>query len=276
MLEDAPRIKDAVRDFAPDVVLHLAAQAGVRHSLEHPEVHASANVVGTMSLLEALRAAPPRHLLFASTSSIYGGSTDLPFRETRGTDFPVSLYAATKKAGEAMTHAYAHLYRFPVTCFRFFTVYGPWGRPDMAYFKFATAIAKGEPIEVYGEGRMQRDFTYVDDLVEAVRRLIDVVPGESPVPPGPADSLSPVAPWRAVNIAQGEPVGLLDFIDVLERAIGRPAIRQMRPMQPGDVTATWADPALLGALTGYVPETRLEIGVRAFVDWHRSWTSRPA
>jgi UDP-glucuronate 4-epimerase len=274
MLEDAPLVREAVAGFAPDIVVHLAAQAGVRQSLEHPEIYASANVIGTMNLLEALRRTPPRHLLFASTSSIYGGSTDMPFRETRGTDFPVSLYAATKKAGEALTHAYAHLYRIPVTCFRFFTVYGPWGRPDMAYFKFADAITAGRSIDIYGQGNMQRDFTYIDDLVEAVRRLIDVVPGESPVPPGTEDSLSPVAPWRAVNIARGEPVVLLDFIAFIERGIGRPAIRQMLPMQPGDVSATWADASLLNALTGYVPDTSPETGVPSFIDWHRTWTAR--
>jgi UDP-glucuronate 4-epimerase len=274
MLEDRNRVNEAVRGFGPDIVVHLAAQAGVRHSLDHPEAYLSANVVGTMHLLEALRVTPPRHLLMASTSSVYGGNARMPFVEADRTDFPISLYAASKKAGEAVAHSYSHLYGLPVTCFRFFTVYGPWGRPDMALFKFVAAIESGKPIDVYGEGRMRRDFTYVDDLIEAVSRLIGVVPvvGAPVDAAGVVDSLSPVAPWRSVNIAQGEPVGLMKFIDVIERIVGREAIKTMLPMQPGDVADTWANPGLLRALTGYVPGTSVEAGVKEFVDWHRQWT----
>jgi len=276
MLEDEAAVAAAIAGCRPEIVIHLAAQAGVRHSLEDPLAYASANVAGTITLLEALRARPPRHLLFASSSSVYGGNPKMPFAETDRTDFPASPYGATKKAGEALTHAYAHLYGVPTTGFRFFTVYGPWGRPDMALFRFVTAIDAGTPIDVYGEGRLERDFTYIDDLVEAIVRLIDVPPRQgAPVAvSGGADSLSPIAPWRVVNIAAGRPVSLLPFIDTVERALGRAAVRRLLPAQPGDVVATWADPALLRALTGYVPETPIETGVAAFVAWHRAWAAR--
>lgn len=196
-------------------------------------------------------AAKPKHLLIASTSSVYGGNEKMPFEEADRTDFPVSLYAATKKACEAMSHSYAHLFRIPTTCFRFFTVYGPWGRPDMALFKFVSAIEAGQPIEVYGEGNMRRDFTYVDDLVEGVVRLIGVAPEEGKPfeAPGVVDSLSPVAPWRVVNIGGGQPVGLMPFIETIEEALGKSAEKIMLPMQQGDVTETYADPGLLQALT---------------------------
>ena len=275
MLEDKPALDEALTSFAPDMIVHLAAQAGVRYSLDHPETYISANLVGTFNVLEAARALKPRHLLLASTSSVYGGNTEMPFQESHRTDFPVSLYAATKKACEAMTHSYAHLFKLPTTCFRFFTVYGPWGRPDMALFKFVSAIEKGDPIEVYGEGRMRRDFTYIDDLVEGIARLMEAVPEEGkPVAvPGGTDSLSPVAPWRSVNIAGGQPVGLLPFIETIEAAIGKPANKIMLPMQQGDVSETFADPALLIALTGFVPRIDVQTGVTAFVDWYREWTA---
>lgn len=276
MLEDRPGLDEAVAGFLPELVVHLAAQAGVRYSLEHPESYVSSNLVGTANLLEALRAHPPRHLLFASTSSVYGGNPVTPFGEADRTDFPVSLYAATKKAGEAMTHSYAHLFGIPTTCFRFFTVYGPWGRPDMALFKFVDAIDRGAPIDVYGEGRMRRDFTYVDDLVEAIVRLVDAVPqaGQPVQGAGVVDSLSPVAPWRVVNIAGGQPIELMDFIRTVEAATGRTAQKRLLPMQPGDVMQTHADPRLLEALVGFVPATPLASGVRAFVDWYRAYHGR--
>ncbi len=273
MLEDKPAVTDAVESFGADIVVHLAAQAGVRHSLTHAPVYVSANVVGTTNLLESLRSHPPRHFLFASSSSIYGDSSDMPFRESHRTDYPVSLYAATKKAGEVITHSYAHIDGLPVTCFRFFTVYGPWGRPDMALFKFVAAIEAGEPIEIYGEGRLERDFTYIDDLVASIVRLVDVPPAIGQ-PANTIDSLSPVAPWRAVNIAQGRPVGLMPFIETIEKRLGRTASKIMRPMQPGDVHATWADPSLLKALIGYIPDTTIDTGVSAFVDWYRGWARR--
>lgn len=273
MLEDKDAVAKAVTGFRPEIVFHLAAQAGVRHSIEHPDLFISANVAGTSHLLQALTAAPPRHLLVASSSSVYGGNARMPFVETDPTDFPVSAYAATKKATEALTHAHSSLNGLPVTCLRFFTVYGPWGRPDMALFKFAEAITAGRPIDVYGGGDMKRDFTFIDDLVEAMRRLMDVAPvlGVPTVASGVIDSLSPVAPWRVVNIAQGEPVGLMPFIAAIETALGKPAQRTMLPMQPGDVTATWASADLLRNLTGYTPATGVAEGVAKFIDWYREW-----
>lgn len=273
MLEDKAALEEAVAGFAPDIIVHLAAQAGVRYSLEHPETYVSSNLVGTFNVLEAARAHPPRHLLMASTSSVYGGNEKIkmPFEEADRTDFPISLYAATKKAGEAMSHTYAHLHKLPTTCFRFFTVYGPWGRPDMALFKFVSAIERGEPIDVYGEGRMQRDFTYIDDLVEGIVRLMEAVPeaGRPVEAEDIIDSLSPVAPWRCVNIGGGHPAGLMEFIATIEEVLGRPAKKIMLPRQPGDVEQTFADAGLLEALTGYRPTTGIDEGVRAFVAWYR-------
>jgi UDP-glucuronate 4-epimerase len=272
MLEDKPALESSIADSAPDVIIHLAAQPGVRYSLEAPDVYVSANLVGTFNLLEIAKETKLRHLLIASTSSVYGGNETMPFEEADRTDFPVSLYAATKKACEAMSHSYAHLWRVPTTCFRFFTVYGPWGRPDMALFKFVSAILDGKAIDVYGEGQMQRDCTHVDDLVEGVVRLIDAVPVEGrPVEAeGVTDSLSPVAPWRVVNIAGGRPVELLDFIEAIEEATGTKAAKNLLPMQKGDVTATFADPGLLEALTGFVPSTPVAKCAQDFVEWYRS------
>jgi UDP-glucuronate 4-epimerase len=273
MLEDKPALDAAVSGFAPEIIVHLAAQAGVRYSLTNPEAYVGSNLVGTFNLLEAAKAARPRHLLLASTSSVYGGNTEMPFAEADRTDFPVSLYAATKKAGEAMSHSYAHLFKLPTTCFRFFTGYGAWGRPDMALFKFVSAIEKGEPIEVYGEGRMRRDLTDVADLVEGIVRLLPAIPEEGrPVTAeGVTDSLSPVAPWRSVNIAGGQPIELMAFITAIERAMGKQANKVLLPMQQGDVVATYADPGLLKALTGFAPATDVDTVVTRFVDWYREW-----
>ncbi|WP_179378104.1 NAD-dependent epimerase/dehydratase family protein [Jannaschia marina] len=252
----------------PDAVIHLAAQAGVRHSIDAPRDYVRANLVGTHEVLEGARAHPPAHLLIASTSSAYGAGTEMPYRETMKTDAQMSFYAATKKATEALAHSYAHLYGLPTTMFRFFTVYGPWGRPDMALFKFTRAILAGEPIDVYNHGNMRRDFTYVSDLVAGLAALIDVPPGDAPV--SAADSLSPVAPHRIVNIGNGEPVELGRFIAAIEAATDRPAIRNLMEMQPGDVPATWADTTLLTDLLGApLPRTDIETGVRAFVDWYQ-------
>ncbi|WP_188577938.1 NAD-dependent epimerase [Azorhizobium oxalatiphilum] len=272
MLEDQNALDEAAALARPDVIVHLAAQAGVRYSLENPKAYVDANLNGSWNVLELARRLQPRHLLLASTSSVYGANAKVPFAETDRADEPMTLYAATKKSMEAMAHSYAHLYGVPTTAFRFFTVYGPWGRPDMALFKFVAAILKGEPIDIYGEGRMSRDFTYVDDLVEAVVRLADRAP-EIGVPAGQAglDSLSPVAPFRVVNIAAGQPVGLMEYVETIERAVGRPALRNMLPMQPGDVPRTYASAALLEALTGYRPDTPVSVGVPAFVDWYRAY-----
>lgn len=267
-LEDKAAIDAAFSD-APEIVVHLAAQAGVRYSLEAPLSYSDSNVTGTLAILEAARRTPPRHLLIASSSSVYG-MTGKPSAELDPTDWPVSLYAATKKATEAMSHSYAHLFDTPITCLRFFTVYGPWGRPDMALFKFAEAIAAGEPISIYGEGRMRRDFTYVNDVVTAIGRLISVTPAKGQ-PVSAMDSLSPVAPWRTVNIAGGRPVELMRFVTAIETTMGREATKQLLPMQPGDVTETAAEVGLLRTLVGEVPQTSVEDGVRAFVEWFRQW-----
>jgi UDP-glucuronate 4-epimerase len=266
MLEDAA----ALTEFAQsaEVIVHLAAQAGVRYSLENPRAYVDANLVGTFNVMEAAR--DVRHFLLASTSSVYGANAAMPFRETDRTDHPLTLYAATKKATEDMAHSYAHLWKIPTTAFRFFTVYGPWGRPDMALFKFVAATLKGDPIDVYGHGRMKRDFTYIDDLVEAVVRLIDKPPVEG-ARVGAMDSLSPSAPYRVVNIGGGRPVGLLPFIDAVEAALGVPVRRRMLDMQKGDVPETFAAPDLLQAMTGYTPETDVATGVRAFVEWYRGF-----
>lgn len=228
----------------------------------------ASNLVGSFHVLEAARRRPVRHLLCASTSSAYGANTEMPFRETDPAVHPLTLYAATKGATELMGHAYAHLFGTPTTFFRFFTVYGPWGRPDMALFKFAQAMRRGEAIEIYGQGQMSRDFTYIDDLVEAIVRLADAPPviGE---PVGPFDTLSPVAPYRLVNIGGGAPSKLMDFVAELERAMGMQAQKTFLPMQDGDVPATWASSELLEALTGYRPSTPISEGVPAFVTWLR-------
>lgn len=267
-LAEASALRDAFVRAAPDVVVHLAAQAGVRYAVEHPESYIRNNIVATFNLLECLRAAPAAHLLLASTSSAYGGNDRFPFRESDPAARPLNLYAASKLATEQMAHAHAHLWRLPITAFRFFTVYGPWGRPDMAFFKFTRATLAGEPIELYNHGRMERDFTYVDDIVEGIVRLIPLVP-DAGHPLVAEDSLSPVAPYRLVNIGTGRTVALLDFVAAIEAACGRAAIRRELPMQPGDVPRTWADASLLQALTGYQPATPVAQGIARFVDWYR-------
>jgi UDP-glucuronate 4-epimerase len=273
MLEDQSTLARSVADFNPDVIVHLAAQAGVRYSLEQPRAYVDANVVGTLNLLEIARETDLQHLLIASTSSVYGANEDMPFTEVEKADTQLSIYSATKKATESIAHSYAHLFGRPITMLRFFTVYGPWGRPDLALFKFVDAILDDRPIDVYNHGDMQRDFTYVGDLVRAIRLLIDVPP---PRPDGrgdisPLDSISPVAPFRIVNIGNSEPVRLLDFIELIEQSLGKEAIRNYMPMQPGDVPATWADASLLQELTGYRPETGIRDGVAAFVEWFRDY-----
>jgi UDP-glucuronate 4-epimerase len=273
MLEDEAALNAAVEAFRPEVIVHLAAQAGVRYSLENPRAYIDSNVVGTLNVMEAARRQDVAHLLMASTSSVYGANEAMPFVETEKADTQLTIYAATKKANEAMGHSYAHLWNLPVTMFRFFTVYGPWGRPDMALFKFVEATLKGEPIDIYNHGEMWRDFTYVEDLVRGIRLLIDTPPVR-PASPGEieaGDSLSPVAPFRIVNIGNSEKVRLLDFIEAIEQAIGLEATRNMMPMQKGDVPATWADASLLQRLTGYVPRTDYRDGIARFVAWYRDY-----
>ncbi len=273
MLEDFDALRGVIIGFEPDAIVHLAAQAGVRYSLEQPRTYVETNVVGTFNILEIAREIALKHLLIASTSSVYGGNTDMPFLETEKADTQLSIYAATKKACELMAHSYAHLFAIPTTVFRFFSVYGPWGRPDLALFKFVDAMLDDRPIDVYNHGKMERDFTYVADLVRAIELLIPIAP-ERPSSPddiAAGDSLSPVAPFRVVNIGNSKPVRLLDFVETIEDKIGKKARRNYMDMQPGDVPASWADATLLQELTGYTPQTSVEDGVAAFVDWFRDY-----
>lgn len=273
MLEDEARVNDAIAGFEPDAIIHLAAQAGVRYSIDHPRAYLDANINGTFNVMEAARKAKVLHLLMASTSSVYGANTQMPFTETERVATPLTFYAATKLATEAMGHSYANIYDLPVTMFRFFTVYGPWGRPDMALFKFTKGIIDGTPIDIYNNGEMWRDFTYVEDLVRGIAGLIDVAPvrpeGPENVPLG--DSLSVAAPFRIVNIGNSDKVRLLDFIEAIEGEVGKKAIRNYMPMQQGDVLATWSDASLLQSLSGYRPQTPFREGVAHFVRWYRDY-----
>lgn len=267
LLEDAQALADVFTGCEPELVIHLAAQAGVRYSMENPQAYINANIIGTCNVLEQARAHPPRHLMLASTSSVYGANRSVPFAESQRCDHPLSLYAATKKATEDLAHSYSHLWNLPITICRFFTVYGPWGRPDMALFRFTANTLQGRPIDVYNNGDMARDFTYIDDVVEAVRRLSTTPPRG----PGESDAgASPVAPCRVVNIGSGRPVSLLAFIESIEKALGTPCIRNDLPMQPGDMPRTWADCSALRALTGFTPDTSVQAGVEAFVTWYRT------
>lgn len=267
-LEDEALLREAVARAQPDVIIHLAAQAGVRYSLDNPRAYLDANIIGTFNLMQAALETRPAHLLMASTSSIYGANDEIPHVETHKADLQMSFYAATKKANEAMAHSWSHIHRLPITMVRFFTVYGPWGRPDMALFKFTKAILAGEPIDVYNHGKMRRDFTYVTDLVQALRLLMDAVPGQGPAVEG--DSLSKIAPWRVVNIGNSTKVELEEFISAIEEATDRKATRNYMEMQTGDLHATLADATLLHNLTGYVPQTDLREGVARFVTWYRA------
>ncbi len=267
-IADEKGLTRSFEEFRPEIVVHLAAQAGVRYSIENPRAYINSNIVGTFNILECCRERQVQHLLAASTSSVYGGNEKMPFHENDRTALPLTLYAASKGSTELMAHAYAHGFGTPITIFRFFNVYGTWGRPDMALFKFARAMLAGDEIEIYNNGEMKRDFTYVDDLVEAVVRLCCIIPRD-PVIKG--DSMSPVAPFRIVNIGKGLPVPLMDYVAALERAMGFTARKKFVPMQMGDVPATEASPDLLRALIGYVPQTSLDEGVRAFVDWFRGY-----
>lgn len=269
-LVDAARITTLFNDARPSHVVHLAAQAGVRWSLDNPSAYVQSNLVGFANVLEACRHGGVSHLLYASSSSVYGANTKAPFAVADNTDHPVSLYAATKKANEVMAHAYAHLFNLPCTGLRFFTVYGPWGRPDMAYWKFTAAILAGEPIDLYGNGELERDFTYVDDVVEAIVRLIGKPAsadtswdGDNP-DPGTSS-----APWRIFNVGNHTPVKVERLVSILEHLCGRPAHRVFRPKPPGDVDATFADVADLTEAVGFQPATPLDVGLARFVDWYR-------
>ena len=256
----------------PARVLHLAAQAGVRYSIDQPDDYTDSNLLGFGHLLQGCRAAQVEHLVFASSSSVYGGNARLPYSERDAVDHPISYYAATKKSNELMAHTYAHLYRIPVTGLRFFTVYGPWGRPDMALFKFTRAMLAGEAIDVYGEGRLVRDFTYIDDIVEGVLRVLDKPatpdPAYDPAAPNPSTSS---APYRIFNIGNSAPTVLMDYITALESALGITARKNMLPIQPGDMHSTAADTSALAAWVGFAPSTPVQTGVARFVNWYRGF-----
>ena len=259
-LLDSPNLNALFNSFKPEVVIHLAAQAGVRHSIHHPQSFMDSNVQGFFNILEACRRNPVKHLIYASSSSVYGSNEEIPFKETALTHSPVSLYGATKKAGEILAHSYVSLYKIPSTGLRFFTVYGPWGRPDMAYYKFADHIMQNEPIDVYNNGNLSRDFTYIDDIIHGIEALI-IHP-----PIGEDNALH-----RIVNIGRSQPVNLLEFIETLEKCLGKKAIKNFLPMQQGDVSTTWADTTALKELTGYSPSTNLEDGISKFVDWYKDY-----
>jgi UDP-glucuronate 4-epimerase len=271
-IEDAASLASIVEEHKPARIVHLAAQAGVRYSVEHPEAYVTSNLIGFANILEACRRNPVEHLVFASTSSVYGASKRTPFSEHAVADHPVSFYAATKKANEAMAHSYAHLYGLPCTGLRFFTVYGPWGRPDMALFKFTEAILAGKPIQVYNHGKMVRDFTYIDDIVEGICRVLDHPPAPNTEwnakDPDPATSS---APYRIYNIGNSQPVELMKYIEVLEACLGKKAIVDFQPLQPGDVTETHADTTDLHTAVGYKPSTPIEVGVKRFVEWYLAY-----
>ncbi|NJD26117.1 MAG: NAD-dependent epimerase [Betaproteobacteria bacterium] len=269
---DRPGIAELFAGERFDKVIHLAAQAGVRYSLQNPHAYVDSNLVGFVNILEGCRHGGVKHLVYASSSSVYGGNTKMPFSEHDSVDHPVSLYAATKKANELMAHTYSHLYGLPTTGLRFFTVYGPWGRPDMSPILFAGAILRGEPIKVFNHGNMKRDFTYIDDIVEGVIRASDRVampdPGYDPLAADPATSS---APYRVFNIGNSNPVPLMEFIAAIEDAIGRPAEKIFLPMQDGDVPATYADTSLLDNWVGFAPGTPVREGVARFVAWYRDY-----
>jgi UDP-glucuronate 4-epimerase len=258
-----------------DRVIHLAAQAGVRYSLQNPHAYAQSNLVGFVNILEGCRHHGVKHLVYASSSSVYGGNVKMPFAETDSVDHPVSLYAATKKANELMAHTYSHLYGLPTTGLRFFTVYGPWGRPDMAPMLFAKAILADEPIKVFNHGKMKRDFTYIDDIVAGILATTDRIPEpDATFDKAQPSSASSWAPYRVFNIGHSEPVELMDFIKAIETSLGKTAVKDMQPIQPGDVVATYADTRSLEAWTGVHPSVSIDEGVGRFIDWYKAYFAR--
>lgn len=271
-LGDRIAMEQLFAEFRPEVVIHLAAQAGVRHSLTHPHAYSEANLTGFLHVLEGCRRVQVRHLVFASSSSVYGASTKRPYSERDPVGHPLSLYAATKVAGEVMAHSYSHLFAIPATGLRFFTVYGPWGRPDMAYYAFTRDILKGRPIRLFNAGRMRRDFTYIDDAAEAVLRVAAIPPVRDPDWTGDAGGLgTSSAPWRVLNVGAGHHTDLERFLEIIEHTLGRKAAREDAPMQPEDLVDTWSNTTELERLTGFRPATPLEVGIPRFVEWFRDY-----
>jgi len=275
MLEDNLELASAIEKFQPEIIIHLAAQAGVRYSLENPRSYVDSNIIGTFNLLEIAKKLDLKHMLIASTSSVYGDSKEMPFNEKENTDSPLTIYAASKKTNEVMAHSYSHLWNLPITTFRFFTVYGPWGRPDMALFKFTEAILNDEEIDVYNFGNMYRDFTYIDDLVKGIRLLMNVIPNNDEQSNSimDKDTKSKIAPYRIVNIGNSKKVKLSLFIEAIEKELGKQAKKNYLPMQMGDVPATWADSSLLKNLTNYSPETDIKEGVKNFIEWYLNYNN---
>jgi UDP-glucuronate 4-epimerase len=273
MLEDKKSLASAIERSQPEIIIHLAAQAGVRYSLENPRAYIDSNLIGTFNIIEAAQRSSVSHLMMAATASVYGANEKLPFAENDKADEQITLYAATKKANESMAHSYAHIHKIPTTMFRFFSAYGPWGRPDMALFKFTKGIIEGTPIDIYNNGNMWRDFTYIDDLVHGILGLMGTPPPQVDKRGviHSVDSISPVAPFRVVNIGNSEMIRLMDFIEAIESELDIKAIRNYMPMQTGDVPKSWADITLLQKLTGYKPETDFRVGVSNFVNWYREY-----
>tara|TARA_B100000989_G_scaffold109721_1_gene80534 strand:- start:14709 stop:15713 length:1005 start_codon:yes stop_codon:yes gene_type:complete len=270
MLENQHMLEQMADDIQPEIIIHLAAQAGVRYSLENPRAYINSNIVGTFNVMEIAKKFSVRHLLIASTSSVYGSNLNMPFTETEKTDTQLTIYSSTKKANESMAHSYSYLWKIPTTMFRFFSVYGPWGRPDMALFKFVSLILNNKQIDIYNNGEMYRDFTYVDDLVYGIKLLVDAIPSDREKIYR-SDSLSPVAPFRVVNIGNSNKISLIDFIDAIEDVLGKKAIRNYMPMQQGDVKATWSNNNLLKNLTNYSPKTNFREGISKFIEWYRGY-----
>jgi UDP-glucuronate 4-epimerase len=269
-IENIESLNSVSKDFMPSVIVHLAAQAGVRYSLENPRAYINTNIIGTYNILELARELDIKHLLMASTSSVYGANTQMPFNERQNISTPLTVYAATKSSTELIAHSVSHIYNIPVTMFRFFTVYGPWGRPDMALFKFTHGILNNKAIDIYNNGEMQRDFTYVEDLVRSIELLINQIP-QTDMAVSINDNVSPVAPFRVVNIGNSDKINLMDFISEIEKNLGKKAIKNMMAMQTGDVPATWADVGLLKDLTGFSPNTTVSFGIEKFVKWYTSY-----
>ena len=267
-VENQKILNKLILKFKPRVIIHLAAQAGVRYSIENPKVYLDSNIVGTFNVIEAAKKIKVKHLLIASSSSVYGSNNNLPFKEIDKTETQLSIYAATKKSTESIAHSYSHIWKVPTTVLRFFTVYGPWGRPDMALFKFTKGILNKKKIDIYNQGKMYRDFTYIDDIVDGVYLLINKAPNLNRVKKFTNDSLSSVAPFRILNIGNTQKIYLLDFINALEKEIGLKALRNYKPMQKGDVLMTLSDTSLLKKLTGYKPKTNYKVGIKKFLDWY--------
>lgn len=270
MLENKDKLDEICDKFKPEIIVHLAAQAGVRYSLENPRAYIDSNIIGTFNVMELSKRFEVKHLLMASTSSVYGANLEMPFNEIEKTDSQLTIYAATKKANESMAHSYSYLWKIPTTMFRFFTVYGPWGRPDMALFKFVSGILNNKTIDVYANGEMYRDFTYIDDLIKGIKLLINTIP-TSGKKISKTDSISPVAPYRIVNIGNSNRIKLINFIETIEDNLGIKASKNFLPMQKGDVPATWANISLLSSLTNYTPQTNFKEGIDKFIKWYRKY-----